>query len=69
MIEVKRRASFWAGRLTNNLEAVFSNRMGHFLVYPPGTQWRSETMPILNFWLQQLYERSELILDTDRLTI
>lgn len=38
-----------------------------YLLYSPGTIWRGETMPDPDFWMHQLNERPDLLLDPGRL--
>jgi hypothetical protein len=38
-----------------------------YLLYSPGASWKDEKMPTPDYWMHQLNERSDLILDPDRL--
>jgi hypothetical protein len=38
-----------------------------YLLYSPGTSLERETIPTPNFWMHQLDERSDLLLDPERL--
>jgi hypothetical protein len=38
-----------------------------YLLYSPGAIWQGKTMPRPDFWMHQLNERPDLLLDPDRL--
>ena len=38
-----------------------------YMLYYPTTRWKGEQMPIPDFWMHQLDERSDLFLDPNRL--
>ncbi len=38
-----------------------------YLLYSPGAIWRGERIPTPDFWMHQLNERPDLLLDPDRL--
>jgi len=38
-----------------------------YLLYSPKVKWEGERMPIPDFWMHQLDERSDLFLDPNRL--
>ncbi len=38
-----------------------------YLLYSPEAVWKDESMPVPDFWMHQLDERSELLLDRNRL--
>jgi len=38
-----------------------------YLLYSPGAMWKGERMPIPDYWMHQLNERPDLLLDPDRL--
>jgi hypothetical protein len=38
-----------------------------YLLYSPGATWKGERIPAPDFWMHQLNERPDLLLDPDRL--
>lgn len=38
-----------------------------YLLYPPGARWEGDRLPVPDFWMHQLNERLDLLLDPSRL--
>lgn len=56
------------GRLVSQtLKLVTPVAWDIYLLYSPGAMWKGERIPTPDFWMHQLNERPDLLLDPDRL--
>ena len=74
LFQDERISQYWDGKqvfgrlAARGLRLVDPVAWDVYLLYYPGTTWEGEMLPTPDFWMHQLNERPDLLLDPVRLT-
>jgi hypothetical protein len=73
VFEDERVSQYWDGEralgrmVSRTLKLAALVAWDIYLLYSPGAMWKGEWIPTPDFWMHQLDERPDLLLDPDRL--